>query len=351
MPPGGLLPSGACARKRTVKRAPPSGDSPTSIVAPWWRACWATSARPRPEPGALAAVGARERLEDPLAVGLWDAGPVVVDAQDRTRPSSVTRDVVAVGAAVARPRSRRGCRRAAAGPAPSRDATPASSGSAARSVAPRVRARDACVERRRDELGEVDVACSTGWRRRAPAPAGRRAGRRAGAARRARRRAIACAARRRQVRDGGPAPTASPGRSSAACAARGPASAAKRRVAASARSRSRAERPSRASIALKLARERAQLGRAVVVGHAAVEVLVAGDPRRRPRAAARSGAQHERRRRTTTPQPPRPAARSAPSAASRRLSARLPALDGARRLETTSSRARPPRLGSRSVVT
>ena len=52
--------AGSRSAKRTLKRAPPSGESPTSIRAPWWRTCCSTRARPRPEPSPLVDSEARE---------------------------------------------------------------------------------------------------------------------------------------------------------------------------------------------------------------------------------------------------------------------------------------------------
>ena len=195
------------------------------------------------------------------------------------------------------------------------------------------------------DLGEVDLGRAPARRRRGRAPAGRRAARRAGAAARAppsHPRALLG----RRSRDGGPATRASPGSLVSGVRSSCPASAAKRRVASSARSRSAAVRPRRASIALNDAASARGSLRPAVGGDAAVEVLVAGDARRRgaqPRERAQDEAGREEHERG------RDGSASAPSSASRRRKRSWRASRLARRV-VSSSRARPPRLGSRSVV-
>ena len=135
------------------------------------------------------------------------------------------------------------------------------------------------------------------------------------------------------------ASTASPGRSSAACAARGrrrPRSGAWRPARARGR---RAERPSRAEhrVEARAPASAARPGR--VVGHAALEVLVGGDARRRRAAAASAAAAAAR-----PPARPRSAAtreRDQPERGEAAVRAATGALSSEARLETTSSRARP----------
>ena len=109
--------------KRTLKRAPPRAeDADRRPRAPWWRACWPTSARPSPEPAPVVPSSRAKGSKIAHALGVGMPGPsssTSSRARGR-RPGAVERDAdLAAGAAVDAPRSRPGCRPAAAAPAPS----------------------------------------------------------------------------------------------------------------------------------------------------------------------------------------------------------------------------------------
>ena len=223
-----------------MKRAPPSGESPTATRAPWWRTCWATSASPRPEPGA-ARVPRGARTARRSARGRLAGRPAPSSSTWSTGPPSVER-------APDRPSRRRGAA-AFSSRLSTRSRSPGSQprtrtgvvGQVGLDRAPGWRAAAASTARV-DDLGEVDVgvlgAGEASPRAIACRPSRRSTSRRCSVERvaRASRRAA-----RRGGRGGGAAPTASPGRSSAACAARGRR---RRRSAAWRRARARGRPPS-----------------------------------------------------------------------------------------------------------
>ena len=314
------------------------------MLAPCSRACWATSARPSPEPGRSAAASRRangSKIRSRSASGM--PGAVVVDGQHgrraggRARPGPSRRSRpwrAAFSTRLSTSSRRPGL--------PAADARPARRAGRASNVA--AGWRGARVgDGARDDLGEVDVARArrpvASPRASACRPSSRSTSRRCSdSASLEHRRALLG----RRCRGGGAAPTASPGRSSAACAARGRR---RRRSAASRPARARGRppsAPSRASIALKRRGQRAQLGRPVGPGHAPVEVLLGRRSAGARRRSRRSGRSTQRRRRARCPAP-RDEQREQPEPQQPRSSSAWRALERGQRRTSTSSRARPPR--------
>ena len=332
-----------CARRSARRRG--SARVLTTTRAPWWPACWATSARPSPEPGVSARRCARTarrcaRAHHPERRGRRRrrsrTGPVGARSVTRTRaPPWRTALVTRFSTTIRSPGSQPVDDHRRLGQLDGDDDPPMARGRRRRR--PRRRARSRST-----------VSCSSGPaspRASACSPSSRSTSRRCWAsasssiAVAARRVHVGMAPQRRQRRlhagqrraqlvagVGGEAPR------------RGQRALAVGRAAAQPREH-RVER----------ARHRAQLRRPAVVGHAAVEVLVVGDRRgHRPQPPQRP--QHDRRDQPHRDPDERPA-RRAPISATRRsqlVDAILQRRAGSRR--PPAARA-PPRSGSLSVVT
>ena len=78
-PSAGRSSATAVRAAAAASRAPPSGLASNDAVPPWSSACWATSARPSPEPECDAVDPRENRSKTDLAFLLGDTDTVVVD--------------------------------------------------------------------------------------------------------------------------------------------------------------------------------------------------------------------------------------------------------------------------------